>query len=164
MGIPVVDKMPVSDEILCGFKNNWSGIRETEWCLKAMENRSSWLPVLGIDDFDYYELEKSVSIDGSGNRRTVLPRMDAVGWNGDVATIIEAKVKVTPSTMLGGVGQLLYYKEIMESMGTAVGRLILISPSWPSFFLRTVEKNKLPISLIQINDDMIYGVNCGNVE
>lgn len=152
-----VHEIPYTDDVLCGSRNKWTGVSEREWCKFAMSRNADWLKVLGKDKFDSYELEYQVSL-GDKSRKSGLPRIDAVGWRAGRATLIEAKVHVSASLSMGGVGQLLYYKEVVDRFyGWDVEELILLSPAWPPLLVDVIERNKIPVSLVQATTDMFYG-------
>jgi hypothetical protein len=151
------EEIPYSTDMLCGLKSKWKGVSETKWCAFAMERHHEWIASTGKTPFDSYELEHQVSLNGKGWRSTGLPRIDAVGWRNGKATIIEAKVEISPSSVMGGVGQLLYYKQIATSvLGWDVEDLILLTPSWPLFLVETIEANALPITLVMATPEMFY--------
>lgn len=142
----------------------WAGVKETEWCAFAMERQVDWLPSIGIEKpFERYELEKRIYSGGVAGASKSSPRIDAVAWNGGKATLVEAKVLVDPSSMMSGVGQLLFYKQACISrLGWDVDRLVLISPAWPAEFLETVAANKIPVDLVKITPDMVYAMRAVN--
>lgn len=151
--------MPAGRPSVSLKRQKWFGVKETEWCAFAMERQADWLPVLGLEPFDRFDLEFQVQINGSGARKDGLPRIDAVGWRREKATLIEAKVEVSPSSMMGGVGQLLYYAEICRRvLKWDVERLILISPAWPAFLAECVETNRLPVDLVMATPETFYGM------
>ncbi len=153
-----VEAIPYNRDVLCGLRRKWRGVKETEWCAFAMERQEDWLPVLGKSRFDRYELEYQVSLRNRGERSNGLPRIDAVGWRHGKATLIEAKVDVSPSSMLGGVGQLLYYAEATRRLlSWDIEELVLMAPAWPLFLVETIDRNALPISLVQVTPDDVYG-------
>jgi len=147
----------MAEDVPVVVNNKWHGVSEIEWCAFAMSRSYEWLPVVGKSAFDSYDLEYQVSFDGSSSRKSGLSRFDAVGWRNGKATIIEAKVNATLASLMGGVGQILSYKQIASTVyGWEVEDLILISPSWPKFFLETVAANALPVTLVMATPEMFY--------
>jgi len=147
-----------SPDMTCGLRGKWRGVPEAEWCAFAMGRQSDWMPVLAKDNFDRYDLEYQVPTSRSKTRKTGMPRFDAVGWRGNRASIIEAKIEMTPSAVMGGVGQLLYYHEAAKRLlGWDIEELILLTPAWPAFLVDALERFSLPISLLQVTPDNIYG-------
>lgn len=159
---PDVTKEPLSEKHIDGGWK-WVGVRETAWCAFAMERQMDWLPSLGINSpFDRYELEVRPFLGGSKGAAKSSPRLDAVAWRGNKATLIEAKVSVSPASMMAGVGQLLYYKQVCSACnGWEVDQLVLISPAWPANFVETVQANKLPVDLVKVSPEMVYAYRSG---
>ena len=159
MATPRVENPQPGDAVgrvvnLCTLAENphtceWRGRNERDWCAFAMGRSEEWLPVVGLDRFDRIEVEYQVRRE----RRSGMPRFDDVGHCGDVKHLIEAKVKCTASELMAGVGQLLYYRTVAASIGWNVGRLILISPAWPAFFLETVSLNALGVDVVRLSPD-----------
>lgn len=143
-----------------GFRSaEWRGRNEREWCEFAMSRSTEWLPVIGIDRLDNYQLEYQVL----KVRESGMPRFDAVGWLDGKAYIFEAKVKSTPSELMAGVGQLLYYRTVAENMGWNVARLVLLSPAWPPLFVQTIASNGLPVDVVRLTPDTFTAIRCASV-
>lgn len=158
-----VYEIPYDSDLLCGLNSKWRGVKETEWCEFAMGRSAEWLPVIGKGPFDSVRLEYQVSLSKDRSRKTGLPRIDAVGWRDGKATLIEAKVKVTPSSAMGGVGQLLYYEQAVKNyLGWDVEELILLTPSWPSFLVEAVQCNAIPVTLVMATPDNFYCLRAGS--
>jgi hypothetical protein len=121
-----------------------------------MEHQRDWVAVTGKGPFDRFDYEVTI---GEKMRRRVagIPRLDAVGWRGDRATIIEVKTHVSASSAMQGVGQLLYYKQAAKSiMGWDIEELILFTPSWPLFLIDTVRNEGLPVTLVMATPEEFY--------
>ncbi len=132
----------------------WRGANEREWCAHAINRRTDWLPVIGLTDFDRVELEHQV-----GRARSLgMPRFDAVGWIGDRAYIIEAKVKCTAVEMLAGAAQLLYYRSVARNMGWDVAGLFLLSPAWPPLFAETIVTEGFDLTAIRLTPDAFTAI------
>lgn len=127
----------------------WRGKNEREWCALVIARRTDWLPVIGLSDFDRVELEHQVG----KARHLGMPRFDAVGWIGDKAYLIEAKVKCTAVEMLAGAAQLLYYRNVARNIGWDVAGVFLLSPAWPPMFAETVVQEGLDITAIRLTPD-----------
>lgn len=140
---------------------------EFAWTKALMEAHADWHDIVGIPAVIKFDLEYSVRptlhIPGaavmSAGSATVLglPRIDAVAYHEDgTVSLIESKMEASPSDMLQGVGQLLYYKLLMVSLeGRTVANLILASPRWPAYVIDVIDEYKLPIRLLKVSDEQI---------
>lgn len=89
-----------------------------------------------------------------------LPRIDAIAWHGDKrCSLIETKVKTDPSAIMGGVGQLLYYKAWMERVeGVQVAALLLIAPSLPPLVLEAIQDVRANIRYLKVVGERMSGL------
>lgn len=132
---------------------------ESDWCKFIVDHHADWLPVLGKKPFEKHEFEVPLSIRGMRAKSWGIPRLDAVGWRDGKATIIETKINVSPASMLGGAGQLMYYAELAREWNDwDIEELVLISPAWPAYMHSVLLRYEFPISLVRIDKDEAVAV------
>ena len=89
-----------------------------------------------------------------------LPRVDAILWHSNTqCSILEAKVTSSPSDIMCGIGQLLYYRTLLKAWrGVEVKATILAAPYLPPFVLETIAQARIPIRYLKAGRDGFSGL------
>ncbi|MGY2048895.1 hypothetical protein [Methylobacterium sp. JK268] len=135
---------------------------ERQWTRDLVAARPQWLDLLELPVVVRADLEYRIAPAGLRNAPTSLglPRIDAVLWHGDDhCSILEAKVTSSLSDIMGGVGQLLYYRTLLGLWrGIHVEALILAAPYLPPFVLETIAQASAPIRYLKATDEEFSGL------
>lgn len=137
-------------------RKKWDGPRETVWTAELMADYDKWGSLVGLPAAVRVDLEKHLTppyAEGRGVslRALGVPRADAIIWHSDASlSIVEAKVTSSPSEVCGGVGQLIYYKTLIEAYwGAEVIGMILACPFLPPLVLESIANVRAPIRFLK---------------
>lgn len=129
---------------------------ERKWTRDLAARADRWAHLVNMPAWSGYDLEYRLSKEnGMG-----LPRIAAVFWHHDgSATLLEAKTSSSPSEVMAGVGQLLYYAAAFYAHeNKKVRGLILAAPYLPPFVLAGIELSRAPVSFLKATEDGAYGL------
>lgn len=136
---------------------------ELSWVKSLMLDHAAWSALVKIPAIERYELEYQIS-PSRGNlgmaRRTGFPRIDAIAHHADGSvSIIEAKLECAPQSIMSAVGQLLYYKTVMErTEGVSAASMIVAAPAVPPMVGTLIEIYNLPIRLLMVTPNSYEGL------
>lgn len=127
-----------------------------------MAEHSEWHDVVGLPPITSYELEWHVK---PRTRKTLnwgrlgLPRLDALTQHADgTVGIVEAKLTTTPGAVSSALGQILYYKMLMEKVSEAkIDHLILAIPLLPAWVVDLCDEYRLPVRILKVTGNHYIG-------
>lgn len=135
---------------------------EAEMCATMASDHIKWSRLVGAGPFSRVELEYQIPViktEMKLSRRNGLARVDLVCWRDDgTVDIVEAKTQGTPQDVMGGLGQLLHYKTLLElRCGLIVGKLVLATTHVPVFMDKTLEAINADVAVLHITGNAYFG-------
>lgn len=160
----MVDRRPVErapDGGLQARRHRRSHGAERLWLEAVLEDHGTWHDVVSIPPIESVDIEVQVCPPGHSptiGARLGLPRIDAIAHHKSGVTLVEAKVDTSVSSVMAGVGQLLYYQTLAETvLGLNVQHLLLAVPFCPPLLITTIDRFKLPVRVLKATDDQFFG-------
>lgn len=139
-------------------------VGESEWTANVMAQNADWYDAVDLKPIARYDLECNLRIrDMDGNvgptSGSLFARIDAVAYHEDGSvSLIESKIDGTPTELMRGVGQLLYYKTLFNKVQkTHVDNLVLACPSVPPFVVDTILDLNLPVRILKVTNNAFAG-------
>lgn len=139
-------------------------MREVDWTKNLMSEYEHWAHLVDLEPGDIALEVPMAPKDLVRNRSTQgmlgICRADAIVTHADGSiSIIEAKVVHAPSSICGGIGQLIFYKTLAEAYwGVEVRALVLACPYLPPFVLDTIANVQAPIRFLKAHDKQFSGL------
>lgn len=123
--------------------------RESDWCLELLNGYDRWCDIVDMKPAQKIEVEKPLAPEGK--HILGLCRADAIVWHSEKeVSIIETKVDCSPVSIATGIGQLLYYKTLVQVYwGVKVEALLLAAPQLPPLLLESIADVNAPIRFLK---------------
>lgn len=131
---------------------------ELYWVTQLAADHAIWAPLLHLPEIESVDVEYQISPSRTNllyARRFGYPRVDAILRHaGGEVTLLEAKLETSPQAIMGAVGQLLYYKTVLENTEkVTVSSLVVAAPNIPGLVGSMLEQYSLPIRLLIVQED-----------
>jgi len=139
-------------------------VSERKWLVDLIGGYDHWRDLVYMEAAIAVEFERQLSPVDVGKRANVrllgLPRVDALLRHADgSASIVEAKVTSALADIMGGVGQLIYYKTLLEVYeGIEVKALLLAAPFLPPFVLDSIANVQAPVRFLKVAEGLFSGL------
>lgn len=143
---------------LCIMRQPRAG-RESDWIASLLERYEAWRDLVDMRPAIRIEVERALL--PFGKHVIGAARADAIVWHTEQScSIIEAKTDPTPVAVAGAIGQLLYYRTLVQRYwNVKVDALLIASPTLPPFILESIADCQAPIRFFKRDaDDNLSGL------